>query len=240
MIKKIHYVWFGGQELPSSVRSCISTWRRFCPDWEIIQWNETNFDCSSYPWVREALEAKKYAFAADFVRLWVLKNEGGAYMDTDVQVLRPLDDSIKGDFVCGILVPHLVSEEAIYNRMSIQTGFLYSEPNHPFILKALESIYDNGERHFVNQDGSFAMTPIDIELMSVLLKNFDAVLENQTQHLANNTLLYDSSVFATRKSKNSNSYLIHWFDQTWTESNGIKDKLKKFIKKQFYFLYRLQ
>lgn len=77
MIKKIHYVWFGGKPLPENVKSCINSWKRYLPDWEIIQWNESNFDTNHFRWVREALSVKKYAFAADFVRLYVLNKMGG-------------------------------------------------------------------------------------------------------------------------------------------------------------------
>lgn len=79
MIKKIHYVWLGGKPLPASVKSCIRSWKKYMPDWEIIQWNESNFDINRYRWVKEALEMKQYAFAADFIRLCVL-DKWGAFM----------------------------------------------------------------------------------------------------------------------------------------------------------------
>lgn len=77
MIKKLHYVWFGEKKLPPNVKQCINSWKKYCPDWELIQWDETNFDTTQYRWVREALQSGKYAFAADFVRLYVLKHFGG-------------------------------------------------------------------------------------------------------------------------------------------------------------------
>ena len=73
MIKKLHYVWLGGKPLPAAVRDAIDTWKKYCPDWEILQWNETNFPLNDYRWVKEAVEQRKYAFAADFIRLWALK-----------------------------------------------------------------------------------------------------------------------------------------------------------------------
>lgn len=79
MIKKLHYVWFGGKDLPANVMDCIESWKKYCPDWEIIQWNEETFDTQRFRWVREALEDRKYAFAADFVRLWVLNVYGGVF-----------------------------------------------------------------------------------------------------------------------------------------------------------------
>ena len=101
MIKKLHYVWLGGGNLPLSVKSCINTWKKNLPDWEIIQWNETNFDVKKYPWVREALADKKYAFASDFIRLMVLEEYGGAYADTDVEVCRNIEPLLDHSFVAS-------------------------------------------------------------------------------------------------------------------------------------------
>ncbi|MBM6673603.1 glycosyltransferase family 32 protein [Marseilla massiliensis] len=77
MIKKLHYVWLGGKPLPAAVQDSIKSWRKYCPDWEIIQWNENNFPISDFRWTREAVARRKYAFAADFIRLWALKTYGG-------------------------------------------------------------------------------------------------------------------------------------------------------------------
>lgn len=77
MIKKLHYVWFGGSSLPASVKKCIESWKKNCSDWEIIQWNESNFPIEDYRWVKEAISCGKYAFAADYVRLHVLNKFGG-------------------------------------------------------------------------------------------------------------------------------------------------------------------
>ena len=90
--KKIHYFWFGGNEKPKSVVKCIDSWKKYCPDYEINEWNETNFDVHCMPFVEQAYEAKKYAFVSDVARLIVVYEQGGIYMDTDVEVLKPLDD----------------------------------------------------------------------------------------------------------------------------------------------------
>lgn len=239
MIKKLHYVWLGGGRVPLAVKNCIKTWREKLPEWEIIRWDENNFNIEKYIWVKEAVEHKKYAFAADFIRLFVLYNYGGAYVDTDVQILRNIEDRITGDFVCGLLSPHIVSAEKIYNRLSIQTGFIYSEMKHPFIKTALEKIYWEGYKHFCKFDGTLETRPIDIELMTIMMDYYNIELKDETQYLNNNIVIYNSAVFASRKSKNSNSYLIHWFDQSWVDDIGIF-KIKKLIKKYLFFLYRLQ
>ena len=89
--KKIHYCWFGGNPLPSLAVKCIESWKKYLPDYEIKEWNESNFDLNYNDYVREAYEAKKWAFITDVVRLYAMVTEGGIYMDTDVEVLKPLD-----------------------------------------------------------------------------------------------------------------------------------------------------
>ncbi len=93
--KTIHYCWFGGKPLPKSARKCIASWRKFFPDYVIKEWNESNFDVNMVPYTAEAYAAKKYAFVSDFARFWILHREGGVYFDTDVEVIRPMDDILE-------------------------------------------------------------------------------------------------------------------------------------------------
>ena len=90
--KTIHYCWFGGNPLPDLAVKCIDSWKKYCPDYEIKEWNEKNFNLDACPYVREAYEAKKWAFVSDYARLYAMVTEGGIYMDTDVEVLKPLDE----------------------------------------------------------------------------------------------------------------------------------------------------
>ena len=93
--KVIHYCWFGGKEKPKSVQRCIASWRKYCPDYEIKEWNEDNFDVNMMPYTRDAYQAGKYAFVSDVARFWVLYHEGGVYFDTDVEVIKPIDGLIE-------------------------------------------------------------------------------------------------------------------------------------------------
>ena len=101
MISKIiHYCWFGGNPLPPLALECIASWKKFLPDYEIIQWNESNFDVNMIPYTAEAYKQKKYAFVSDFARFWIVYKYGGLYFDTDVEVVKPLNDIIaKGNFI---------------------------------------------------------------------------------------------------------------------------------------------
>jgi hypothetical protein len=100
--KVIHYCWFGGKPLPRSAKKCIASWRKFFPDYEIKEWNESNFDVNVIPYTAEAYVAKKYAFVSDYARFYVLHEYGGIYFDTDVEVIRPMDDILERGAFMGI------------------------------------------------------------------------------------------------------------------------------------------
>ena len=89
--KIIHYCWFGRGEMPKLIKKCIKSWKKFCPDYKIMLWNEDSFDINSTIWTKQAYEAKKYAFVADYVRLYALYNHGGIYLDTDQQLIKKID-----------------------------------------------------------------------------------------------------------------------------------------------------
>ena len=98
--KVIHYCWFGRNPLPPLAKECIASWKKFLPDYEIKEWNEDNFDVNIIPYTAEAYKQKKYAFVSDYARFWILYQHGGLYFDTDVEIIRPLDDIIaKGPFM---------------------------------------------------------------------------------------------------------------------------------------------
>ena len=98
--KVIHYCWFGRNTLPPLAVKCIESWKKYFPDYEIKEWNEENFNVNIIPYTKEAYEMKKYAFVSDYARFWILYHYGGLYFDTDVEVIRPMDDIIdKGPFM---------------------------------------------------------------------------------------------------------------------------------------------
>ena len=117
--KIIHYCWFGGNELPEMAKRCINSWKQVLPEYKIIRWDESNFDiCNTY--VKEAYENKKYAFVTDYVRLYTMYTYGGIYMDTDVEVLKPLDKFLVNKAFSGF-----------ENYMNIPTGIMACEKGYP-------------------------------------------------------------------------------------------------------------
>ena len=93
--KIIHYCWFGGGPISAESQKCMESWKKYCPDYKIIEWNEQNFEISQNRYAQQAYEAKKYAFVSDYVRLAVLYRYGGIYLDTDVELVRPLDELLE-------------------------------------------------------------------------------------------------------------------------------------------------
>lgn len=177
----------------------------------------------------------------------------GGYLDTDVQIVRKLEDSIKGEFVSAIENHRVGSKywdrannciaqgyEDRFTSFCLQAGFMYSEKSHPFVIQCMKDIYDNGNREFLKSNGEHNGFVIDATLWNILHKDYGLKFLDKTQRLKNGILIYDSSVYATRKTKTKDSYLIHWFDQTWRADASIKMRVKTFIKQKFYWLYRLQ
>ena len=103
--KMIHYCWFGGKPLPKDVLDCIKTWEKYCPDYEIKRWDESNFDVNSHPFMKAAYEAKAWAFVSDYARLKVIYDNGGIYLDTDVELLKKPDFLLENQCYIGIQQP---------------------------------------------------------------------------------------------------------------------------------------
>lgn len=146
--KVIHYCWFGRGPLPDLAKKCIASWKKFLPDYKIKEWNEDNFDVNVIPYTREAYAAKKYAFVSDYARFEILYKYGGLYFDTDVEVIKPLDDIIsRGSFMgCernGLAVaPGLgigvVAEHPLYAELlSLYAGLHFQNPNGTLNLKTV-------------------------------------------------------------------------------------------------------
>ena len=147
--KIIHYCWIGGAPLPELAERCIASWKEIMPDWEYKCWNEANFDIAAAPrYVKQAYEARKFAFVSDYVRLWALEQYGGLYMDVDFLVHKPFDDLMDK-------YPAFAGVEGC-KRQAIMMGVIASEP-HGAWVKDMIATYNT--RPFVKEDGSFDLTP---------------------------------------------------------------------------------
>ena len=116
--KIIHYIWLGGKPLPKIAEKCIASWKKYCPDYEIKRWDETNLNISQYQYAQDAYDAKKYAFASDVMRFDVLYKYGGVYVDIDVEILKPIDDLLDTSSFTGFEKNEPISSIGVDNIVS--------------------------------------------------------------------------------------------------------------------------
>ena len=162
----IHYCWFGGNPLPELEQQCIASWKKYMPEWEYRRWDETNFDIAAAPlYVRQAYDARKYAFVSDYVRLWALEQYGGMYMDVDFEAYRPFDELMNR-------YPAFAGYEGS-KRQPVMQGVLASEPHGAWVRDML-STYEH--RLFLRPDGSLDLTP-NTTFFSDRLESQGAILD---------------------------------------------------------------
>ena len=215
--KIIHYCWFGRGEMPKSVQTCIASWHNYMPDWEYRLWNEDNFDIASAPqYVREAYEAKKYAFVSDYVRLWALEQEGGVYLDTDVEVLHSFEPLLNDIAFIGL-------EESL--ALLPGTCVMGCEAHCQWV-KDMLSTYEDAT--FLKEDGSMDMST-NVQRLGTKMVEGGLQHERKIQFLPQWGLRvythdYFSPITSTRvMRKSKNTYCIHRFAGSWVDGkkNGI-------------------
>lgn len=215
--KTIHYCWFGGNPLPEMALRCIKSWKKYCPDYEIIEWNEQNFNVDSSPlYVRQAYEAKKWAFVSDYARLKILYEHGGIYLDTDVEVIKNLDQFLDSAAYFGIEVDAM--------GVFVNTGLGFGAEKHSDVLFQMLKEYD--DISFLLEDGSFDRTPCPFRNTKTLLA-FGLSQENKCQQLPGNISVYSSDFFCPKSfedgviRKTKNTCTIHHFSASWQTKNEI-------------------
>lgn len=220
--KIIHYVWVGGNPLTPLAEKCIESWRKFCPDYEIKRWDETNFDINQNEYCKEAYENKKWAFVSDYIRLKVLHDEGGIYMDTDVEVVKSLDAFLNNPAFSGF-----------ENDTMIPTGIIGAEKNNPWICELLK---DYDDRRFVKEDGTFDLTTNVILITENTVKQYPNIQLNNTLQKLENVTFYTKDYFCPfvneikRLIKTKNTHAIHWFAGSWVPALSKKEKFIVSIK----------
>lgn len=212
--KVIHYCWFGRGQMPKLALKCIESWKKYCPDYEIKEWNEDNFDLDLYPYVREAYDARKFAFVTDVVRLYALYHEGGIYMDTDVEVIKPLDSLLAYDAVSGF-----------ESDTQIPTGLMASRDGHPLFKELLDEY--NGI-HFVRPNGTLDTTTNVIRISNTCRK-YGLRLDNTLQTVRGFTLLPKDFLCPIeheghRLVLTPNTLCIHHFAGSWVTGKALWKK----------------
>jgi hypothetical protein len=229
--KIIHYCWFGGNSLPELGRKCIASWKKYCPDYKIVEWNEHNFDLESNLYCKEAFLAKKWAFITDYVRLFCIFYYGGIYMDTDVELLRSLDDFLVHSAFSGF-----------ESNTSIPTGIMAGEVGNKW-YKELLDYYEN--RSFILPDNTLDMTPNVTSITKITKKMYNIKLNNTYQELDDGVVFYPSEYFCPKDyltgiiNITDNTYCIHHFAGSWLPKREkqylyLRKKILKYFGKNIF------
>lgn len=209
--KIIHYCWFGRNPLPESAKKCIASWRKYLPDYEIKEWNEDNFDVNVIPYTRDAYQAKKYAFVSDYARFWILFHYGGVYFDTDVEVIKPLDDLLEDGAFMGWETP---SSDGAYK---IAPGLGLGAPQKNALYSEILCRYNH--LSFYQQDGninSYSMIPMITDLFSDKGLKLDG-----TRQVIDGISIYPAEYFCPMNTLTGelnitdNTRSIHWYTMSW-------------------------
>ena len=215
--KIIHYCWFGRNPKNDLALKCIESWKKFAPDYIIKEWNEDNFDINSNVYVKEAYENGKWAFITDYVRLYVLVNEGGIYCDTDLEFLSSLDQYLSLRAFSGF------EKEDV-----VPTGIMACEKGFPLFDELLHD-YDN--RKFVLEDGSLDMTTNCATITKICLKH-GLILNNKKQDV-DGFVLYPKDYFCPKNYETGeielteNTKTIHHFSGSWMSKEVLKERARK-------------
>lgn len=227
--KIIHYCWFGRHPLPPLARKCIESWKKYLPGYEIKEWNEDNFDVNMIPFTKEAYAAKKYAFVSDFARYFILNKYGGIYFDTDVEIIKPLDDILALGPFMGFERNPSFWEEALVNP-----GLgLAMQPNSKFVHDILD-YYSN--MYFILPDGSYNTNKTVVHYTREVLWEHGLKDVSGIQKLPDVTL-YPSDYFApidfvtghlkiTKNTRTIHRYMASWKKQ---KNKSTKDYIKHYI-----------
>lgn len=224
--KIIHYVWLGKKKKPRNILQCIDSWRNIMPDYNIKEWNENNFDCDSATFTKEAIALKKYAFAADYIRLFALQNEGGFYLDTDVMVYKSFDPIRNNKFVGGTEAYDFQGE----TKYRLEAAIMGAEKGHPLICKFLNFYKD---RHFIKGNGTTDEEVIQ-SILTKIIEDIGYLRVNHNQKLNYDTKIYSTDIFANSLLKDNINYntvyAVHQNVGSWIDypNRGI---IFKFCKK---------
>lgn len=209
--KVIHYCWFGGNPLPDLAQKCIASWKQFLPDYEIREWNETNYDVNKISYIAQAYKVKKFAFVSDFVRFDLLYQYGGIYFDTDVEVIKDLTPVLSAGAFAGI-----------ESAGALNAGLGIASPAASPLLKEILDSYKN--EAFILDDGTLNLKTV-VTRVSEIFKLHGFTDEIKIQHIEGFTI-YPMEFFCPKSPRTlqlsitENTYSIHHYDGSWHDAYG--------------------
>ncbi|MBQ8431575.1 MAG: glycosyl transferase [Clostridia bacterium] len=222
-IKKIHYCWFGGNPLSDIIKKCIASWKKECPDYEIIEWNESNFDIHCCKYVEEAYNNKKWAFVSDYARFQILYENGGIYVDTDVELIRSISD-----------LPHTFV--GFESDKLVASGLIRGADIGDLICQKMMESYQADR--FVLDDGTFNTRTVCAR-ETELLREYGLKLNGTLQTVAGTTVFpteyfCPKDFFTGALNITDNTYSIHHYDSSWYDEEDkytfrLRKKIQKFL-----------
>lgn len=221
--KKIHYCWFGGAPFPEIVIKCMESWKKFCPDYKIVEWNESNFNIHCCKYVEEAYNAKKWAFVSDYCRFFVLYNYGGVYLDTDVELIKTIDD----------LPENFVGFE---DKETCNSGLIRGAQKGDMICEKMLKSYNDDA--FILEDGSLNLKTV-CERETDILKLYGLKGNGCMQNACGTTVFpkdyFSPKDYVTQKVHiTERTYSIHHYAYSWQgEKENISSKIYRCLYKIF-------
>jgi mannosyltransferase OCH1-like enzyme len=215
--KVIHYCWFGGNPLPPKAEKCIKSWKKYCPDYEIVRWDESNFDVNCNDYCREMYAQKKWAFLTDYIRLKVVYENGGIYLDTDVELIKPLDKLLDNSAYMGLETT---------DKVATGLGF-GAEKNHEFIRKNME--------YYENWKPSDPIETCPVITSRLLEPHGVDCTSTEVQHIQDLTI-YPVEYFCAKHLHTGetcitpNTYSIHHFEASWNNKEQLAVTKKRWRK----------
>lgn len=255
----IHYCWFGGNPLPDDAKKCIASWRKFFPDYEIKEWNEKNFDLNCCDYVKEAYQAKKWAFVSDYARFWILYNYGGLYFDTDVEVIKPFDTILaRGPFMgCEAGPATSVPVSSSDMGAEVAAGLGLGANAGLGLYKEILNYYEG--QHFLNPDGEMNEETVVTKVTNILREH--GFKGNGGIEEIDGITIYPPDFFCpmnynTKEFKiTPNTVSIHHYTASWhsrldeiiiqiekcnIESNKIEYKIRRIVSFPFRVVNKVQ
>lgn len=213
--KTIHYVWVGHNPKSKIIEECLATWKKQLPDYQIIEWNEDNFDMHENRYIEEAYQAKKWAFVSDYVRAKAIYEQGGIYLDTDVRVLTKLDSLLQDRAFIGF-------ENANY----LSAAIFGAEKEHPLIKDILDYYQD---RDFTFDQNNQLAGVNSLSVTDIVRENYGLKLGNFDQELVSGLHVYPDGILCNPSSE---SKTIHLFTGTWMSGeHSLKQKIVTALKR---------
>lgn len=204
--KIIHYCWFGGGTISEKECRCIESWKKMCPDYEIVEWNESNYDITKCKYMYDAYKEKKWGFVPDYARLDIIYKYGGIYLDTDVELVKPFPALLLDNAFMGF-------EDGKY----INLGLIFGAEKNNNLIKEIRDNYN--DKSFYLEDGALNLKPSPIYSTEILIKH--GLLQNNKKQIIEGIHIYPSEYFCPRdyisgKVKlTSKTVSIHWFNASW-------------------------